>query len=895
MLQTPHPPSAGGLLDVSFFAEVFRDSSIPTCILAPDSRVLFWNTSAERLTGWSSEEVLGRQLPAGFVPPQRMDEHSQLCRRAHEGESFSKLHITRRDKNGRTLDLNVSSWPVRNVNGRVTATIVIYADIRDDELRLRQSLAEKQLEEVDRLYATAPIGLGFLDTELRFLRVNERLSQIDGLSANRHVGKPLSEVMPDFATSLESTFCDAIGTGVPLKDMELRATTPALPGVQRDWQVSAYPLKHSDGTVLGVTIAVSDITERKRQEALLRLVIDGVPGMVVYVDRDRRYRFANRVAGEWFQCPPSDFEGREMSELLGERAFEGVRESMARALAGEERVIERHICYRDRERDVNAHYMPDRAPGGEVRGVVALVQDVTEQKGTERALRDSEERFRRIVETAVEGIWIVDATAKTTFVNDRMAAILGYAREEMVGRLSFDFYDIEGRERARRHDFELQKILPPEPQEFRFRHKNGSTVWLDITGTPMIDDAGTFAGVLKLCTDVTVRKMHEQRLRQLQKLESLGIMAGGVAHDLNNLLTTIMGNASLVLENVEPESRSKTMLQSIITASEQAAQLARQLLIYAGKDQGQLQPVDIGTIAEDLVRLLTGSIPKMVELSLELEESLPLVEANPAHLQQMMMSLVINAVESIPENGLGEVRVAVGRHILQPEDCRDAVVPPDSGCPECVAFRVSDNGSGMDAATQSRIFDPFFTTKFQGRGLGLSAVLGIVKGCGGTLTVRSAPGQGSTFTVLLPASGAIEGVELPMAPAAGAAVGVGTILFVDDDASLRAIAQQVLEAHGYHVLLADNGRQAIAVLEAHPEVRAIVMDLMMPTMGGDSASPILHTLRPNVPLILSSGYSESYALERVGSGSVLAFLGKPYQPGALVAKLEEVLYSRPKG
>jgi CheY-like chemotaxis protein len=307
--------------------------------------------------------------------------------------------------------------------------------------------------------------------------------------------------------------------------------------------------------------------------------------------------------------------------------------------------------------------------------------------------------------------------------------------------------------------------------------------------------------------------------------------------------------------------------------------------------------LDIAAVVKELAPLLTAIIPKMANLSLEPGDGVYRVDADPAQLQHVMMNLVINAAESIPANTPGEVTVAVGRRTLQPEDYRDAVVPIETSDREYVSFTVADNGSGMDADTQSRIFDPFFTTKFQGRGLGLAAVLGIVKGLAGTLTVRSAPGQGSVFTVLLPAiPAAAARVELPQPRPPGPAapcVGVGTILFVDDEAPLRAIARQTLEEHGFGVLLADNGREAISVASAHPEVCAVVLDLTMPVMGGDRAGPILRSLRPDVPLILSSGYPEWDASERVGSGVAAAFLEKPYQPRVLVAKVEEVLRIRP--
>src|SRR5262249_20242772 len=226
------------------------------------------NKSAERLFGWTSKEVLGRMLP--LVPPEGLDEHYRIRQRTLEGEGFSQQRITRVTKDGIPLEVSLSTWPIRGSDGRVEALIGIYTEAGVEQFRFRQELARKQLDELERLYATAPIGLGFLDNELRFVRVNERLAQMNGAPVEAHVGRRLSDMVPEVAQSLEDVYRDVITTGTSVIERELHAATPALPGVLRDWQVSVYPLKHPDGTVLGVTVAVSDTTERKRLNDELR-------------------------------------------------------------------------------------------------------------------------------------------------------------------------------------------------------------------------------------------------------------------------------------------------------------------------------------------------------------------------------------------------------------------------------------------------------------------------------------------------------------------------------------------------------------------------------------------------------------------------------------------------
>jgi nitrogen-specific signal transduction histidine kinase/CheY-like chemotaxis protein len=391
---------------------------------------------------------------------------------------------------------------------------------------------------------------------------------------------------------------------------------------------------------------------------------------------------------------------------------------------------------------------------------------------------------------------------------------------------------------------------------------------------------------LGVALEITERRHAEERLRQAQKLESIGMLAGGVAHDFNNLLTVIMGNASAALAECPACEHS----QAILSASERAAYLTKQMLAYAGKAPAITKIIDLNQLVSQSTPLLLAAIPKRVNLSFDLAEDLPCIEADPSQIEQILMNLVINAGEAMPPRTDGRIEIATsacevtadmaGKH----SDVYHAAAGPH------VCLKVRDNGTGMEEATVARVFDPFFSTKFTGRGLGLAAVHGIVRAGSGFVDVRSSPGGGSIFRVYLPASGK----ECP-SKAAGTDPrqqirGSSTILVVDDEEMIRKLACMALRHHGYEVLEAKDGGDALHVLAGSPSLPSLVLlDLAMPVMGGDELAPILERKYPGLKIVISSGYPEDDARKRIPSEAVAGFLKKPYTVAMLAEKVGEAL------
>ena len=389
----------------------------------------------------------------------------------------------------------------------------------------------------------------------------------------------------------------------------------------------------------------------------------------------------------------------------------------------------------------------------------------------------------------------------------------------------------------------------------------------------------------------------EEQLRHAQKLESLGLLAGGVAHDFNNLLTGILGNASLVMEMIEADSDVRGMLQDIVRASERAADLTRQLLAYAGKGKFLIEPVDASELVRDISELLRSSVPRTVELALQLHPDLPAVEGDASQIQQLVMNLILNAVEATGERP-GVVRVTTGTRIV-PHGDRWSHFQPDPPRPGVYVFiEVMDDGCGMSDVVRAQIFDPFFTTKFTGRGLGLAATLGIVRGHRGAIGVESIEGRGSTFTVLLPASGAAApgfATETPAGPQAVVQGAAGSVLIIDDEDVVRRAARATLEHFGYTVFEACDGRDGADLFSRlHDRISCVLLDLTMPRMDGHDVWRYIRRIRPDMRIVISSGFDEAEAMRQFADAPGLDFIQKPYTSSALVRKIRTALDHRPR-
>jgi PAS domain S-box-containing protein len=541
--------------------------------------------------------------------------------------------------------------------------------------------------------------------------------------------------------------------------------------------------------------------------------------------------------------------------------------------------------------------------GEEVR--ISAVRDITERKEREEALRESEERFKHISQTISDFAYACAKPAGGSYTLDWMAGaverISGYSIEEVKSWGCWKHMVFE-------EDLPLfeEKVigLPPGDSsvcELRIRRKDGIVRWLTAY-TVSVADAGRFM-VHRLyggCQDITDRKLAEEERLQMerkllhsQKLESLGVLAGGIAHDFNNLLMAILGYADLALNDLSPGSPAHPKLGEIINASRRAADLCRQMLAYSGKGKFVIERLYLNHVITEMNHLLKTTISKKVLLHLNLERNLPPIEGDPSQVRQVLMNLVLNASEAIDAKS-GVVTISTGARYCDRAYLGGTYLNEELPEGVYVSLEVSDTGCGMDRETQARIFEPFFTTKFTGRGLGMAAVLGIMRGHRGAMKIYSEPGRGTTFRLLFPAAPSYpDSAVCPEQEGEKPWQGEGTVLLVDDEETVLAVGREMLERLGFSVLTAEHGRQALELYERHrEEIVCVLLDFTMPHMDGEETFRELRRMNPDVRVIMCSGYSEQEIASRFSGKGLARALQKPYLLDDLRHAMQEALNGR---
>jgi PAS domain S-box-containing protein len=866
--------------------------------------------SVEDLLGYTPAELiaLGFKGTCRLIHPEDISAFlastRELLRDPESASRSATVEYRVRRIDGSYVWASDNRRAVRDEEGTATAIVGTVRDIaerRRSEDRLRES------EQRFRLLAeTAWDGISICEWDpqtgrRRLVFCNDRFVEMSGYTREElEQAEDLNEfIVPEESSEESAQIHRRLAAGERCTSV---ASWRRPDGEENYHEWSAVSLKLGDRHHLfGVD---RDITQRMRAEQRLReseerfrrLVETAFVGVNI-CDWDpetgrRRLVFCNDRFVEMSGYTREELEQAEdLNELIvpqetpeeGERIFE-------RVLRGE-RANGIGVWKRPDGKDNYYEWSAIRVKMGGKYRLVGIDHDITERKL-------AEERLREVLESARDVIYKLNiGEGAYEYVSPSVEAMFGFTPDEFIA------LGVEG-ERDRVHPEDIEELgtdfdgLIPgvEPAgweeriEYRWRHKNGQWRWVSNDRRVVRDEAGRPVAVVGTMRDITERKRLEEQMRRAQKLESLGVLAGGIAHDFNNLLTGVLGNAGLALMDLPEDSPARYSVRKIEEAAETAAELANQMLAYSGRGRLLVEPVDLSALVGQMRHLLEAAASKQVSLCFELGEGLPVIEADASQIKQVVMNLVSNASEAIGDGG-GVVRITTSLVSPSPEYFSETYVRGDSDAESYLCLRVSDTGSGMDEETKGQIFDPFFTTKFTGRGLGLAAVLGIVRGHEGAVKVSSQPARGTTFEILFPVA-EDAGVATPddSRPGHARARAAGTVLVVDDERTVRTVAGRILEQAGFRTLSAASGTEAVRLLKAHAEeVAAILLDMTMPDGDGPTAFEQLRAVREDVPVILSSGYDRIEAEEEFGSEEPDAFLQKPYSPEKLEATLSAVL------
>jgi two-component system cell cycle sensor histidine kinase/response regulator CckA len=791
---------------------------------------------------------------------------------------------------------------------------------------------ELQRAYLEQLVECAPEAISILDPEYRITRLNGEFTRIFGFSPEEALGERIDSLIVPPDRSAETRWIAELlvkGQKVVLETKRQRKD-----GTLLDVFISAAPIVIDERQV-AMCVLYRDISEQKRAEALHSALYRITQKTSSADDLQQFYAAVHGIVGELmyarnfyiavydplpqlltFPYFEDELDSRPAAKKLGKGLTEYVLRTGEPLLCTPE--VFDSLARQGEVESIGAPSLDwlgvPLKVGNNSFGVLAvqsysgnmrfgdkekeILQFVSQQlasaieyKRNEEALRRSEARYRSLVQSAVYGIYRSSLEGRFFDVNPALITMLGYDSAEEVLALDPKLDVFVDPSEQMRVMAEFRRGARLDNVEVRWKRKDGSAITVRLSGRVVNNPEETAEVVEIIAEDITERRVLENQFRQAQKMEAVGRLAGGVAHDFNNLLMVISGYAEVLLEHTRKNDPLYPKIEAIHQATDRATTLTRQLLAFSRKQLLELKVVDLNIIVEDIKRLLRPLIGENIELQTQLAPDLGRTRADAGQIEQVLMNLVVNSKDAMPNGGKITIQSANAR--LNHEDVRREYSYIHPGL--YVVLSVTDTGEGMDKETQLRIFEPFFTTKEKGKGtgLGLSTVYGIIKQSGGYVLVQSEPGQGTTFRIYLPR------VEDALEPVGTLGIsssqngGSETVLLVEDEESVRQLVRETLESKGYKVLEAENGEAALRIVSNYSDkIDMLITDVVMPGMSGRELSARLCASRPQTKVLYLSGYTE----DAIGHEGVVdphtVFLQKPFTLQMLSRKVREVLGER---